>query len=469
MMQPPVLSSADRPRPPAPLPPDRPLGTWRFMQTLRSNPIEGFTQAHFEQPLVVTKTILGGPVVVVSSPAGLRHVLIDNAANYPRERIQRGMLEAGMGVGLLAAEGEQWRQQRRVVGAYFSPRIVADLDCAMAEGAGLLVARWARLEERSHIDVPSELQLAVIDVLERTVFLDGIGSQRDAYPHALSRYFDTLCKFGPLDALNMPHWVPRISRYRARRSIALFSATADAVIEMRRARLAREVSSSPPNDLVTALLTIRDPKTGNALTAQEVKDNIITFISAGYETTANALTWSLYLLSLDREWRARLEAEADRELPDGGYIGDSFERLIETRAVIEEALRLYPPVPVTARQAVARDCIDGHDIAPGAIVLIAPWVIHRHRSLWQAPDEFDPARFLGTRASIDRFAYLPFGTGPRTCIGAAFALQEMAIILALIVRHFRLELAPGCAVWPANRVTLRIQNGLRMILHRRLG
>jgi len=216
-------------------------------------------------------------------------------------------------------------------------------------------------------------------------------------------------------------------------------------------------------DILTLLLEAQDTETGRGLSEAEVKSNIITFIAAGHETTANALAWSLYLLSQSPEWSERVAAEARRELATGRPRDGAADRLIETRAVVEEAIRLYPPLAAISREAIAADELAGETIAAGTTVVIAPYVLHRHRRLWDDPDVFDPTRFLpGTRETIDRYGYLPFGAGPRICIGATFALQEATLVLAAVMRRFHLQLAPGFAVWPLQRVTLRPRGGLPM-------
>ena len=193
----------------------------------------------------------------------------------------------------------------------------------------------------------------------------------------------------------------------------------------------------------------------------------MTFIAAGHETTANALTWSLFLLSLSAEWRERLGAEAEREL--GGPLEGLADRLVETRAVIEEAMRLYPPVASLSREAVGPDDLCGRRIRKGSLVIISPYVLHRHKRLWNEPDRFEPSRFLpGARDRIDRYVYLPFGVGPRICIGASFSIQEAVIVLATLMRRFELLPAPGRVVVPVQRITLRPRDGMPLILrHRR--
>jgi len=222
-----------------------------------------------------------------------------------------------------------------------------------------------------------------------------------------------------------------------------------------------------PQDLLMLLLLAQDPETGDGLTDLEVRANIVTFIAAGHETTANALTWALYCLSQDSCARARLEREVDQ----AAHAGSGFdpEALPFAKAVMEEAMRLFPPVPFMSRQAVADDRIGKIKIPRGSMVMVAPYVLHRHRALWEDPDAFVPERFLdAARAEIPRFAYLPFGAGPRVCIGQSFSLQESTILLAHIARAVRLDLpADHAPVTPLHRVTLRPEHGLKMMVERR--
>ena len=210
-----------------------------------------------------------------------------------------------------------------------------------------------------------------------------------------------------------------------------------------------------------------DPETGRGMSDADVRSNIVTFIGAGHETTANALTWTLYLLSQSTEWRERVEREIDQNF-DEARDDDPTEALPVTRAIIDEALRLYPPAATLSREAIGEDWLVGTPIAAGTVVTVAPYLLHRHRRLWKDPELFDPSRFLGAaREKIDRFAYIPFGAGPRVCIGMPFALQEATIVLARLLSRFRFELQPGCVVTPQQRVTLRPRHGLTMRVRRR--
>src|SRR6202023_1770938 len=303
-----------------------------------------------------------------------------------------------------------------------------------------------------------------LDILGRTIFSDGLGRDLDRFAGAINRYFATVGRLDPLHLLDFPEWLPRLTKLGSRSAEAFFASVVDALVARRKRLLAKEKAGAP-RDLLTLLLEAQDPQTGAGLSDTEVKANILTFIAAGHETTANSLTWSLFLISQSEEWRARLAAEASAGL--SGPVEDYAARLVETKAVIEEAMRLYPPVASMSRQAIGPDDLAGKRIRKGSLVVVSQWVLHRHRLLWEKPDCFDPRRFLpGSREKIDRFAYLPFGAGPRVCIGASFSLQEAAIILAYIMRSFSLELKKNHVVKPVQRITLKPQGGLPMTLRR---
>jgi cytochrome P450 len=406
-------------------------------------------------------------MTVVNDPVLIRHILLDNAANYRKDDLQLRVLAPGLGRGLLTAEGDEWKLQRRTIAPLFTPRTVAGFFPAMVESANRLVQRWQRRSEGRVIDASLEMTRITLDVLERTIFTQGVSWDPDALGRAITRYFDGLGRIDPLDIFGVPAWVPRVGRWRARPAIRFFEDVVGELIDGRKALLAS--GADAPRDLLTLLLEAADPETGKGLSDLEVRANIVTFIGAGHETTANALSWSLYLLSQDERARERIEREVDSVLGDGTFALEHVEKLAYTRAVLEEAMRLYPPAPFLSRAAIADDRIGDVHIPGGSVVTIAPYVLHRHRTLWDEPDAFRPERFLPEeRARIDRFAYLPFGAGPRVCIGSTFAMQEAIIVLATIVRAVRLDLKPGHVVSPMHRITLRPEGGLPMRLtHRR--
>ncbi len=448
--------------PPAPEPQASPLKPIALLRTLQRNPLECWAAQHFEQS-IVTGGLPVGHVLLVHEAAAIRRVLLDNTANYRKDRLQRRVLSAGLGEGLLSAEGEQWRLQRRVLAPIFARKVVMDFVPAMMAAAEALIDRWRGLGGQTTIDISAEMAKVTLDVLERTIFSDGFGSDAEHIRAAMATYFKTIGKISPLDLLGAPDFIPRLSRLRVRSTLKFFEAEIDKVICARR-RVLAEQPESVPDDLLTRLLEAREVDGG--FTESEVRSNILTFIAAGHETTANTLSWAMFLLSQSPQWHERVDAEVDREL--AGPAAGLVDRLVETRAVIEETMRLYPPIAAISRVAIGSDDLNGEQVRPGSLIVISPYVLHRHRLLWDCPDAFDPRRFLGrARDMIDRFAYLPFGAGPRKCIGSTFALQEATIVLAMVVKHFSFHLKPGHVVWPALQVTLRPENGLPMIIRQR--
>ena len=447
-------------RPPAPRPLRRPPDLFTFLKAARENPLTSWTEEHFERPILAAQGVLGR-VTVLSDPAAIRHVLVDNSKNYRKDDLQRRVLAPGLANGLLTAEAEEWRAQRRALAPLFSPRHVGGFARAMDDAALRLVGRLRRRSEGRMVDVALEMTRVTLDVLERTIFTHGVSRDPDALGRAITRYFDAIGPVDPLDVFGLPDWLPRIGRIRARPALRFFDEIVTELMDARKGLLA---SGAPaPEDLLTLLLKATDPETGQGLTDLEVRANIVTFIGAGHETTANALSWSLYLLSQAPGIRARVEEEVAHSLaanPDGP---PALESLPFTRAVVDEAMRLYPPVPFMSRAAIDEDRIGAMKIPARSLVMIAPYVLHRHRTLWENPDSFDPDRFMpGRKETIDRYAYLPFGAGPRVCIGASFSVQEAVIVLARFVQGLRFELAAGHRVTPVQRVTLRPGGGLPM-------
>ncbi|CCE05946.1 Cytochrome P450 [Bradyrhizobium sp. STM 3843] len=455
-------------RPPAPVPPAARLGLFRLLSTLKRNPLECWSADFFEQP-IARVTLPFADAVLVHEPAAIKHVLVDNAANYRKDPIQRRILAVGLGDGLLSVEGERWEVQRRTLAPVFARRTVIGLTAAMLSAGRGLVERWRRFAPTDVVDVATEMTLLTLNVLALTIFSDGVASDLDEFRLAMNAYFATIGRIGALDLFGVPEIVPRPGRRRLKQTMSYFEGVIDQIIAARQRRLGtcQELGacqqSGPATDLLTLLLRALDPSTGRPMSLTEVRSNILTFLSAGHETTANTLGWSLFLLSQAPDWAGRVREEADRELagPHEGLV----ERLVVTRAVVEEALRLYPPIAALSRSAERPDEIGSFAIRPRALIVVSPYVLHRHRTLWDRPDEFDPTRFMPeARARIARYAYLPFGAGPRTCIGASFALQEATLVLAMLIRHFDLTLAPGAKVWPQQKITLRPVNGLPMLI-----
>jgi cytochrome P450 len=450
-------------RPPAPQPRRNVLGTFAVLKALRENPIGIWTEAHFEQPIVQGRFAFGR-FAVVSEPAAVRKILVENSGQYRKSAIQTRVLSIALRDGLLTVEGDQWRSQRRLLSPLFSRRTVMRFAPAMVAAVDALLGRW-RAENGQILDICAEMNRLTLDVLTRTCFSGGLGGDPEAMRVAMMTYFEIAGRIDPFDVLGVPDFVPRLTRWKVRPMLRYFEEAVNAIIVARRSELTDRPEETP-RDLLSLLLSARDPETDEPLTEIEAKANILTMIAAGQETTANALTWALFLLSQSPEWRQQVLLEAEGELD--GKLDGLADRLTITRAVIDEALRLYPPITATSRTAGRRDELAGRVIERGTLVVVSPYLLHRHRLLWDDPDVFNPGRFLpGATRKIERGAYIPFGVGARMCLGASFAHQEATIALASLVRNFDLRMSPGQSVWPQQGITLRPRDPLLMLAEAR--
>jgi cytochrome P450 len=433
------------------------------LKALRTNPLECWTKAHFEEPIVFG----GFPLMryaVVSDPAAIRKILIDDQSAYRKSTIERRVLRSRMPNGLVTVDGKQWERLRRTLAPLFGRTMTAGFGRAIGRVAADLVERWQNLGDGGVVEVKAEMSRVALEALVGCIFSEGLGDPK-AVCDATTRYYATCGGLDPFDILGFPDFVPRLTRLRVRHVLRDFYEALSAAIAERRRSLAAEPDA--PRDMLGAMLAARDPQTGEQMTEAEVRDNVITFIFGGQETTSSALTWAIYLLSQFPEWRERVAAEADDVI--GSPAQNALGALVRTRAVVEEALRLYPPIIGITRTALRRTELAGRTIDRGTMVVISPYVVHRHRLLWRDPDVFDPTRFLpGRSKTIERYTFLPFGVGPRMCIGAALAVQEATVMLAALAQRFVLELAPGQSVWPVIDFTMKPRDGLRMTVAGRL-
>ncbi|MBM3607075.1 MAG: cytochrome P450 [Alphaproteobacteria bacterium] len=451
--------------PAAPIHRVKPVGQFEQLFLMARNPLETWTRASFDLP-VSSGISLMGRIVVVSTPAGVRHVFSENAANYEKDplqmRVLRGGAMASSGDGLLIAHGDLWKRLRRTLAPLFTPRRVAAQATVMHERAHMRVARWLKRREGAILEIDREMTGVTYDILSATLFSDAIAGSAHETERELAALLDAMGRIDPLDAMNAPSWLPRFGRGKMRKSREWFQYSMNQLIDGRLETISR--GQTPPDDLLTALLQARDPETGEGLPREEIAANLLTFIVAGHETTARALAWTLYLLSKDPHWRERCEAEADVVCDEPSQW---LERMPAIRAAFEEAMRLFPPVPHLSRAAAKADNIEGVHVPAGSLVVVSPWVLHRHTLLWDNPHAFDPRRFMpGEREKIDRYAYIPFGAGPRICIGLTFAMQEAMIVLANILRAVRLEHI-GEEPRPVHRITLRPEGRLAMKMNAR--
>jgi cytochrome P450 len=367
--------------PPYPRRPEKPRGRLSTILTLRRNPIEIWSQMHFDRPILVGRSILGLRAAA-HDPAAVKRVFLDNAANYRKDLLQLSLLRPGVGDGLVTADGESWRLQRRSLAPLFSPRQIAEFAPAMQRVAAATVERLARRRDGAVVDVGELMSRMALEVLEQTLFSQGLGRKTSELQHAVTAYFDSFGRLDPLDLIGAPAFLPRFGRLSGRPALEFFDSVVDSIIDSRKRML--DDGGEAPRDLLTLLLGAKDSETGRGLPDADIRANIVTFIFAGHETTANGLTWSLYLLSQTPDWRERAEEEAERVFDPARP--SSFEDCEVLRAVFEEALRLYPPAAALSRQAIADDEILGVFIPAGTVVAVSPYVLHRRPNLWTSPD-----------------------------------------------------------------------------------
>jgi len=425
------------------------------------NPFETLPRVIYETPVVRAKSMFGVSVMV-HDPESVRRVLLDNVANYPKEEMSNRIFTAMFGEGLLSAGPEMWKKHRRIMAPAFAPAAVASYAATMSDAAQAFADRWAQ-RESPDVDIAEEMKAVTLRIICGTMF-SGDAPELTALAGTALGFTRDALNFGIMDLL------PVIGPIRMRaKTQALhddFSAMDGAIYRMIAER--RSNLEGAPSDLLTRLIAAKDPEGGPGLSDQEIRDELITIFEAGHETTAVALTFTWYLLAHHPEVEAKLHAELDRVLGGRMPTGDDLHDLAYTRQVIEEAMRLYPPAPaVTGRRAVAADELAGVPVGPGDRVMISTWVLHRHRTLWDDPETFDPDRFSPERsAGRHRFAYMPFGGGPRICIGLGMAMQEAVLILATLAQRFRPRMLPQNMKISA-RITIAPVGGLKMRLERR--
>jgi cytochrome P450 len=435
----------------------KPLGIWGSLQAGRRNVLGLVPEIAVRQPMVSGTT--GKRWHMVMDPAALRHILRDAVDNYPKSVVTKLILEPAIGDSLFVAEGRGWLWQRRTAAPVFSHRNVAALAPVMTAAAERASARLTQAQGRA-ANLFDEMVAATFEVIADVTFSGGEGFDRAAVHRAIEQYISQTAKVSILDILGAPPWVPRPSRLIAGSAMRETKRMADLAIDRRRSEGAK-----PVPDLLDLLMAGEDKQTGRKMTTAELRDNLLTFIVAGHETTALTLSWALYLCAFDPAVQAEARAEAQEVLGDRAATAEDVARLPLTRRIVDEALRLYPPAAFLSRTAMADDRLCGREVRRGDTVILPIYALHRHRLLWSDPDAFIPSRFADPK-SVDRFAFLPFGDGPRICIGANFAIQEAVIILSTLLARFRFTPIPGRDPKPVMILTLRPEGGVWLGIER---
>jgi cytochrome P450 len=453
------MNRTETPRLALPVRPDGPLTLRQFLALIRDNTLATFPPEAFDEDIIAGR-LLWRRRFIINEPNGIRHVLLDNAANYRKSELTRRLLEPGLGRGLLTSEGETWRRHRRIMAPAFDRRSIEGYAPVITAVTRDLLAEWDALPDRSDVDVGAAMMRTTLHIISRAMFSANSDEIVGVVERGVGQYQMTM-RPSLFDLLGFPAWLASLFS-RRRRTAAVLNEFDRAVDELISSRA--HDPNAQPKDLLARLVAARDAETGGGMTANEVRDEVVTIFMAGHETTAQALTWTWYLLSLHPAVEARLDEELRAVLKGRTPQYEDIAQLRYTRMVIEESMRLYPPAHTMAREPIAADVVLGRRIPAGAIVLVAPWLLHRKASLWHEPHRFDPDRFT---TEPPRFSYIPFGAGQRICIGAAFAMTEAILILAMIAQHYRLRLKPGHPIEPQGLITLRPRYGMPMVLERR--
>lgn len=421
----------------------------RTIWSFQRDPLDTLARVTAKYGDVVSYRFGPFPVVLLNHPEAVNRALIDNHPNYGKRHSPfYKMLRSFLGDGLLTSDGDFWLRQRRLAQPAFQRKKIEAMSPIIVRCTEEMVDGWLRLPPGHRLDVSQEMMHLTLRIVGLLLFSQDLSATRDSVGGALDELqvqmgerFSSLVPLPPI----LP--TPRDKRFREARD-NLSRLAMNIVVERRR-------DPNPPADLLTSLIEARDPETGESMNDQQICAELVTFMLAGHETTANTLGWVLYLLSLHPETRRRLEAELDN--------GPTPVRGLLDRIVLE-ALRLYPPAWVFGRRSYGGDQFRGFTIPANQIVTISPFILHRHPEFWPNPEGFDPDRF---RQEVPRGAFVPFAAGPRQCIGNHFALLESRLILDTIARRVRLNLVPGARPVPEAMITLRPRGGLPMTVERR--
>lgn len=444
---------ADRPIPVAMDLHSTPMGFFESLRAARRNLLEIIPALAVKQPIISGKT--GVRWHMVMDPGALRRILTERLDDYPKSDVTKRILRPAIGDSLFVAEGAHWRWQRRAASPVFAVRNIDNLAPIMSAVAKACADRLAS-KDGQVVDVYEETVRMTMEVIAEVTFSSGDSLDTEMVGEAVSQYIDRIAKISMLDMMGAPDWIPRPGRVFGPGSLKRVQNVASTAIAHRINHGAKETP-----DLLDLLMAAEDSETARSMTPMEVRDNLLAFITAGHETTALALAWALYLLAFDQDVQDRARAEAQSAL-DGAVAGaEHIPSLGYIRQIIHETMRLYPPAAFLSRTAMADDTLCDRHIRKGDTVMLPIYALHRHELLWDAPNAFDPDRFAeGTK--IDRYAYLPFGNGPRICIGAEFALRESQIILATLLTRFRFTLSDRPPPQPHLLMTLRPKGGVHL-------
>lgn len=450
--------------PPYPHRPAQPMPFIRQFILGRRNFLAMFDQTCFEYQFFSAR-MLNRRVFVCNSPDTVSQAFVALHESFQRKSPQMRMSLAPLvGDGLFVSDGELWAKRRRIVSTIVHGSRLPIFAPVMVEAATELADRWLTLPSPAPIDALREMGTLTAEIICRAVFGVPLGAEAATEIVSAFALYQSIVRNEDVAYLvGLPDWVPRFQPRAVHNAARRIHRVIDDIIAR-----CEERRGSGGTSMMDRLLDARDPETGATLDRTALRNEATVIFMAGHETTANSLAWTWYLLSQAPAVEERLCEEVDAVLGDRPPCLDDVPRLSYTRAVFEEAIRLYPPIALLGREALQEETMRGRKIPKGSVVAIIPWLLHRHRRLWDKPDHFLPERFLPENAGKrERYSYIPFSTGPRVCLGQAFGLTEAILCLATLARRVRLRLAPGTQVEPTCRLSVRPAHGLPMTVEPR--
>ena len=415
----------------------------------RRNVLEIIPALAYRQPIVSGEMLLRWHML--ADPGGYRRVMNDNLANYPKSEVMRRMLRPAIGDSLFNADGADWKWQRQAVAPVFTHRNVVALAPAMTATASRAASRLAASGGKA--EMVSEMLTATFDVICDVALSGREHFDGKTFSAAILRYFQTAGRASLLDFLGVPNWLPRPGELLAGRSVKTMHEMVAAAIDAR-----RKQHTGSSGDLLDHMLAAQDPETGQRMGVDDLIYNMQFFIVAGHETTALAIAWALYLLANSPAEQDKAHQQARAQLGNRAACAEDLVAMPFIEHILEESMRLYPPVGLLARTVVAEDQLCGRAMKPGDILFLPIWALHRHEMWWDRPQAFDPHRF-DPQMRRDKYQYLPFGAGPRVCVGANFAMMQAQIILATLLARLRFTPA-GPGPQPVMTMTVRPDPGV---------
>ena len=449
-----VPKSSDQKRPPGP----RGHVLFGNASAIQRNPTEVYLALARQYGDIVRIRFVLWPTYMLFHPDYVQHVLQQNHQNYNKDVYTYHALKPFVGEGLITNNGQPWLRQRRLIQPVFHRKQLASFGTLMSDATVAMLKQWeSSIQQDQPLDIAAEMMRLTLQIVGQVIFHVDLSDQAAQAGQAFTTLNKLLSDYihAPFPPLSVP--TPRNRRLQGARHA--LDAVVDGIITEHR------LQNADTGDLLSRLLLARDEETGEGMSDRQVRDEVVTLLFAGHETTANALSWTWYLLAQHPDVEQRLRTELDEVLGGHQPTMDDLPNLPYTRMVLEEAMRLYPPAWSFGRKAIASDKIGGYAVPANTWVWLSPFVTHRHPAFWENPKVFDPERFTPEKVAVrPRYAYFPFGGGPRMCIGSHFAMMEAQLILATVAQSYQFRLVPGHPVEPQALLSLRPRYGLPMTI-----